>query len=305
MPNKPAHTVLIVDDVQDNITLLEFDLEDDGFDVTSASNGKECLEKVKDVKPSIILLDVMMPIMNGIETLNALKADPETVDIPVLMLSASDQEEAIIAALDLGAHDYVSKPFIYEILSARMRSALRLSESQQALEEVNGLLKEMAYTDPLTKLYNRRHFFERSETELGRDQRSNEPTSVIMLDIDRFKSINDNFGHAAGDFVLVKLADILGSSVRDYDIFGRFGGEEFIVCCPSTHTEGAVLVAERLRKAIEEAEFIWEQTPLAVTSSFGVATSEPGSTCILDDLVSIADKHLYTAKENGRNRVES
>ena len=303
MSDNKSNKILVVDDVEDNITLLEFDLGDDGFEIDTAHNGRECLDKVESDPPDLILLDMMMPVMGGLEALRALKANPSTEDIPVLMLSASDQESSIISALDLGAHDYLSKPIIYEVLSARIRSALRLRDSQKELEVANAKLKEMAYTDPLTQAYNRRHFYELCHNELNRAYRTEKPLVVIMMDIDHFKKINDNYGHPAGDYVLQSVAKLCMGALRDYDIFGRFGGEEFIVCCPDCDQPTATAIAERLRSDIDSYQFQWQDKDISATASFGLAMTEAGNPKSIDQLINDADKRLYQAKATGRNRV--
>lgn len=295
--------ILVVDDVPDNITLLGFNLEDDGHTVIAASSGAECLELAAQEKPDLILLDIMMPGMSGIETLQVLKHEESHCrNIPVIMVSANDSEDSIIEALDLGAHDYVGKPCIYPILAARMRSALRLSTAQKKLKASNQALEELASTDSLTGAYNRRHFLTLSNAELARSERFQRPLSIIMLDADFFKQVNDRYGHAMGDLALKHIIDTCQQVTRGSDIVGRLGGEEFAVCCPETDIKGAQGLAERLRAAIAAEVIEQEQQQCQLTVSLGVATLTDKSTTI-EELLSLADEALYRSKQQGRNRV--
>ncbi len=296
------HRVLVVDDVPDNITLLTFELEDDNFEVLAASSGQECLDIVKlDPQPDIILLDIHMPGISGIETLQQLKNDEDTQDIPVIMVSAHSAEERIVECIDFGAHDFVSKPIEYPVLAARMRSALRLSQALQALENANNALNVLATTDSLTGAYNRRHFFTLAEKELAKKARYNGPITIIMLDIDHFKAINDKYGHAAGDLALQKVMECLRDVCRSYDIIGRLGGEEFAVCCSQAAMEGVAVLAERIRLACEAMEITFNDVSFHLTVSFGVTELSVDES--FDEALHRADTLLYEAKQSGRNRV--
>lgn len=292
--------ILVVDDIPDNVTLLLFNLEDDNHTVITANNGQECLEKAREHQPDVILLDMMMPIMNGPEALAKLKSDPELESIPVIMVSSNDADDDIIDTLDVGAHDYVTKPFVYPVLAARIRSAIRLKESQQALAEANKNLALLASTDSLTKSYNRRHFFHLGDLELEKAKRHNQPLSVVMLDVDYFKSINDDYGHAVGDTALIRLAELCESVGRNSDIVGRLGGEEFALCCPGTDHDGAKILAERLRQAVEDMTITMEGITLTFTISAGVVTAHEDDHT-LGSLLKRADELLYKAKKSGRN----
>lgn len=297
--------ILVVDDVPDNITLLGFNLEDDGHTVIAANSGTQCLEIVAQEKPDIILLDIMMPGMSGIETLQALKHKESSYrNIPVIMISANDSEDSIVEALDLGAHDYVGKPCIYPILAARMRSALRLSTAQKKLKASNQALEKLASTDSLTGAYNRRQFLTLSNAELAKSGRFQRPLSMIMLDADFFKQVNDHYGHAMGDLALKHIIDTCHHVTRESDIVGRLGGEEFAVCCPETDIDGARGLAERLRAAIAADIIEREQQQCQLTVSLGVATLTDKSTSI-EQLLSLADEALYRSKHQGRNRVST
>lgn len=293
--------ILVVDDIEDNIKLLCFNLEDDEHEVITANSGHECLEQAQEHHPDLILLDLMMPGMSGTETLTHLQNNPELCNIPVIMVSANDADDFIIEALDIGAHDYVAKPFIYPVLAARIRTALRLQENQRELRELNKKLGKLASLDPLTEAYNRRHFLELANTEFAKAQRFNRPLSVIMLDVDKFKVINDTYGHPTGDAALKQLTQLCQNVGRSSEIVGRFGGEEFVICCPDTDPDGALAVAERLRCAIESSSLSFEGHTLQYTASFGVTSIQPEDQS-LNDMLRRSDQLLYYSKDNGRNR---
>ena len=294
--------VLVVDDIIDNITFLSFDLEDDGFEVVSALSGEECLQKALSESPDVILLDVQMPGMDGIETLQHLKVNPSTNDIPVIMISANAEDDNVIQAIDFDAHDFVAKPITYQVLAARMRSALRLSDLVKDLEQANIELNKLATLDPLTNCYNRRQFFKLAHREAHKSQRHNRPLGFMMIDVDFFKKINDSYGHSFGDEVLRTLVETAEKECREYDILGRLGGEEFALCCPETDYENTLQIAERIRSACEEMKITPrnETTPIEVTISIGVVEMAIGES--LDTALNRADKNLYEAKKNGRNR---
>ncbi|MGH1471353.1 MAG: diguanylate cyclase [Cellvibrionaceae bacterium] len=294
--------ILIVDDDSDSMNLLSYELEDDGHEVAALKNGQECLNQVKELNPDIILLDLNMPILNGMETLRELKSKLATRSIPVIMLTCEDDKSSIVEAMDIGAHDYVNKPMNYPILSARMRSALRLRESQRQLSIANQNLAKIAYKDPLTDTFNRRYFSSRAISEFNKARRYDRHFSVIMLDVDNFKKLNDEFGHAMGDTALTELAQMCKTHIRTEDFMGRMGGEEFCICCPETHIEGAKNLAERMRLSILDHTVVHAEASCSCTVSFGV-TELLVEDKSFDQVYDRADQLLYQAKEQGRNRV--
>ncbi|MDN3638835.1 diguanylate cyclase [Simiduia curdlanivorans] len=296
--------IFIVDDVEDNIKLLWYNLEDDGHEVMSASSGQECLDKVLAFNPDVILLDMMMPGMSGSETLAQLKKIETIENTPVIMVSANDGDDSVIETLDLGAHDFISKPFIYPVLEARVRSAVRLKQSQDELAAANQTLATIASTDSLTECFNRRHFFELCNVEFSKAKRHLRPLSVIMLDADKFKAINDNYGHAMGDEALKVIAEVCKACIRESDILARLGGEEFAICCPESTCDGATRIAERIRLAVEKRTISLNGKSTQFTLSLGV-TEFTGAETQFDQLVNRADRLLYQAKEQGRNCVIS
>ncbi len=296
--------ILVVDDIEENIALLTFELEDEGHSVISARNGLECLEKISSIQPDLIFLDISMPVMDGMETLQHLKIAANTREIPVIMVSANEDQEQIIKALDIGAHDYVSKPFVYPILAARMRSALRIVEQQQALADANASLAHLASQDPLTEVYNRRYFLRRADIEFCNMRRHGRTLAVIMLDADYFKTINDRYGHAMGDQALLTICKMCKKSLRGSDFIGRMGGEEFAICCPETDMEAVCQIAERIRHGIEETDIALNNQTCNVSVSIGV-TAMMDSDQGIDQILQRADKLLYQAKNNGRNRIQA
>jgi diguanylate cyclase (GGDEF)-like protein len=293
--------VLIVDDIQDNLELLRGDLEDDGYEVTAATSGPECLKAAQVAGVDAILLDLNMPGMNGKDTLRRLKSSEGTSGIPVIMVSANDEEADVIGCLDLGAQDYVSKPYAYPILAARLRGSVRLVEQQRQLATLTAQLVELATTDGLTGASNRRHFTQRAAAELACHQRSQRAASLLLFDADHFKHVNDTLGHATGDLALQVIAQALCGEARDADLVGRIGGEEFAICCPDTDAAGAAALAERIRARIERTVVRDGEPALRLTVSVGVTTALAG-----DDLatwLARADRLMYQAKSEGRNRV--
>ncbi|EAT11976.1 diguanylate cyclase [Bermanella marisrubri] len=289
--------ILIVDDVASNLVLLGSHLEDQDYSVIEATNGPQALDLLQSHDDiDLVLLDVEMPKMSGLEVLRKIKQDEQIKDLPVILVTANGDDQNVVDGLDLGAVDYVIKPYSLSVLLARVRSALREKERLD-------LMEKWATTDPLTGLYNRRFFFEQAQRELERVQRNETDASFIILDIDHFKKVNDEYGHLVGDDVLEGLAKLFKETFRKVDLCCRFGGEEFVICLPDTDTEGALLVAERTRKKVEELSFNTEKGPLHVTISLGVSSANENTT--LEDMLKRADDALYQAKQNGRNRTES
>ena len=302
--------ILIVDDHEDNVELLRARLESWGYTVDAAMDGSEALRQVEGNPPDLILLDVMMPTIDGMEVARRVKANTELPFIPIIMQTALDTTEDKVEGLEAGADDYITKPIDFAELKARMRSMLRIKRLQEALEErerqlleANERLRYMSQTDGLTGLDNRRHLEERLDEMFSHAKRLNEPFSCVMCDLDRFKSVNDTYGHQAGDAVLRQLAGILTGAVREVDRVGRYGGEEFMLLLPGTVLDAAVTFAERVRKHVEAHTFTFDGGTLQRTVSFGVAAWPHPRIANCDSLVKAADDALYVAKETGRNKV--
>jgi diguanylate cyclase (GGDEF)-like protein len=305
-----AARILIVDDHEDNIELLRARLEARGYTIDSAMDGEEALHAVAKSPPDLILLDVMMPRIDGFEVVRRVKANKNLPFIPIILQTALDSTEHKVEGLDAGADDYITKPINFAELEARVKSMLRIKRLQDALEErerelseVNARLLKMAQTDSLTGLDNRRYIEERLEEAFGHSRRLKEPLAVVMCDLDRFKSVNDTYGHQTGDAVLKQFARILKQEAREIDRVGRYGGEEFMLLLPGTVLDAAVTFAERVRKAVEAHTFTFDGGTLQRTMSCGVAAWPHPRIDDCDALVKAADDALYVAKETGRNRV--
>ena len=286
--------LLLVDDDAESLAVARARLADDGIEIFYATGGSAGLEAAKSQHPDLILLDLDMPDMSGFDVCRILKADPELCMIPVLFLSASATSDDKVRGLDLGAVDYITKPFDTCELRARVRSTIRTKELQD-------LLIEHAHIDPLTGLPNRRALMDRLQMEWARLQRHRGELSFVMADIDYFKRVNDTYGHSVGDKVLQEVAQTIARQCRETDLPARYGGDEFAVVVPNQGISGAVHLAQRCRWEIERVNVPAKGTPLRPTASFGVADAVgvPGAELLLDH----ADQALYQAKAAGRNRV--
>ena len=302
--------ILVVDDHDDNIELLRARLEAWGYQVDAAHSGLEALDYVNASPPDLILLDVMMPSVDGNEVARRIKQNPSLPFIPIIMQTALDSTESKVEGLEAGADDYITKPIEFAELKARLRSMLRIKRLQEELEErerqlleVNERLRHMSRTDALTGLENRRSIEKQLDGMFAHGERLSEPLSCVMCDLDRFKSVNDEHGHQAGDAVLKQFAGILKREAREIDSVGRYGGEEFIVLLPGTVLDAAVTFAERVRKQIEAHTFVFDGGSIRRTVSIGVAGWPHPRVTHSDGLVRAADDALYVAKETGRNCV--
>ncbi len=291
--------ILIVDDVPTNVQILAEALSS-AYRIKVASNGVDALKIAQRERPDLILLDVMMPGMDGFEVCRHLKDDAQTQNIPVIFVTAKNANSDEEQGLNLGAVDYITKPFVIPITKVRIRNHIRLK--QQA-----DLLESLALLDALTGIPNRRRFDEALAAELKRAIRDATPLSLLMIDIDHFKQFNDYYGHGAGDVCLQMVAVELSKGVvRPSDLVARYGGEEFVVILPETDQLSALQIAERLRLRIEKLGLphACSEIESVVTISVGIATQAKIPENFLPQILSeTADKALYVAKENGRNRV--
>lgn len=268
-----------------------------------AGDGIEGLKIMLGIKMDLVVCDVDMPRLDGFRFLALARAREELRDIPVILLTGKDDLTSKVRGLEEGASDYITKPFDNAELVARVRTHLRLKSLQDQLREANVRLREMSYADHLTGLYNRRYLMEMLDREFSRSRRTSHGLSLIILDVDNFKEINDQHGHQGGDTVLQDVAELFKAELRDYDTAVRFGGDEFVAVLPDTTSQTAVMVAERIRKALEGHPFHGKMRSRRVTASLGVAIY-PG---IVDEsvegLIREADTALYRAKSQGRNQV--
>jgi diguanylate cyclase (GGDEF)-like protein len=302
--------ILVVDDVPDNVDILDARLSSRGYEVVTATNGQEALDRVHGEAPHLILCDVMMPVIDGFEVSRRIKSDTSLPFIPIILVTAKDTAEDIVEGLEAGADDYISKPYNFKELEARVRAMLRikrlqdeLDQKNRELEVANKRLRKLSITDGLTGLFNHRHVHELLRDEWERSLRSGEPVGVAMLDLDRFKSINDTYGHPTGDVVLYETARIISETAREIDMVGRYGGEEFIAILPNTDEEAAAHFAERVREQVEAHLFRDEENEIRMTVSCGVASAPLEGTDSPEALLKMADEALYSAKTSGRNRV--
>ena len=290
--------VLVVEDNDLERLLVRHRLRLDHLELIEAADGGSALELARSAVPDLILLDLDLPDISGFEVIHHLKEDPATRSIPVIFVSAYATTEAKVRALDLGAVDFITKPFDPAELRARLRMAFRLKFQQD-------LLEKQAHLDALTGLANRLALRERLEAEWSACRRRSAPLSLLIVDVDHFKRINDRFGHAAGDETLRRVAEALRVVARDYDLVARFGGEEFVLLAPDCDLAGALGLAERAREQVGGLRLAFDAAPNALTASVGVATSagsppdEPGPDALFDR----ADRALYEAKSAGRNAV--
>ncbi|MBA3644820.1 MAG: diguanylate cyclase [Gemmatimonadaceae bacterium] len=310
MEREGKYRILVVDDNVDNVELLRARLESRGYEVEGANGGEEALAMLKVNPPDLMLLDWMMPKVDGMEVVRRLKADKSLPFIPVIMQTALDSTEHKVEGLDAGADDYITKPINFPELDARVKSLLRikklqedLSNRERELEEMNERLHRISQTDALTGIPNRRSLEEKLDEMWAHSQRLHEPLSVVMCDIDKFKSVNDTYGHQVGDIVLKDFANLLKDAVREIDRIGRYGGEEFLLLLPGTPLESAVTFADRVREIAKEHTFSFEGGTLSRTMSCGVAAWPHPDIRDQDALLKAADDALYVAKETGRNKV--
>ncbi|MCE5341073.1 MAG: diguanylate cyclase [Planctomycetaceae bacterium] len=288
--------ILVIDDSMTNLTLLKAHLGNMGLVPLLASNAIEGINIAIEQKPDVILLDVMMPDIDGFETCRRLKADTRTSSIPIIFVSAKDQSEDKISGLKLGAIDYVTKPFNKGELQARIGIVLKMIDLQEKL-----FLQ--ANTDELTQLANRRHFFQMLDYELRQAKIRGGSIAVMMFDVDHFKKFNDTYGHLSGDKILQQVGKILKESIYPMDMAARYGGEEFVIMMPGMPVEIATQRANKLIKIIDESHWEVDGKEISVTCSAGVAVFDGGDKADPYELIRRADNALYTAKNRGRNCV--
>lgn len=303
--------ILIVEDETNNRYLLKTYLTSDGHAVKMAKSGEEALEMVAEEPPSVIILDILLPKMNGFEVCRRLKHSVNTSFIPIILVTALRGNKERIEGIEAGADDFINKPFNRVELLTRIKSLLRikalndaLEQKVEELEKAKATLRKLAVTDGLTGLFNYRAFKRQLHLEISRSRRFGLPVSLLMMDIDHFKVYNDRFGHPNGDRVLKLFARLLYENVRDVDCLSRYGGEEFVLILPGTDKKSARIVAEKLRKLVEQFSFPLEKKlpEERVTMSVGVA-SYPQDTQDEEELIRSTDKALYKAKNTGRNRT--
>jgi len=292
--------ILVVDDAMENIQILHAALQDE-HEVLFAMDGPRALEIARKQRPDLILLDAVMPGMDGYAVCRELFASPETADIPVIFVTALKSPEDETRALGAGAADFISKPVNAAVVRARVRTQLTVKRQRDAL-------RALILLDPLTGVANRRAFDERVEMEWRRCGRAQLAVSLLMVDIDHFKLYNDHYGHPAGDATLVQVARAMRNAAgRSQDLVARYGGEEFAILLPQLEEQGATGVARRLMHELEMLDIPHAASPTSqrLTVSIGIAAMVPGEHSQPGDLVQVADALLYQAKADGRNRYRT
>jgi diguanylate cyclase (GGDEF)-like protein len=296
--------ILVVDDDASSREIVAKALEYEGYQTRQCESGNEGLKVLAEWSPHLILLDVNMPGLNGIETLARLRVRDEYVS--VIFVSADCQRDDVVRGLDAGADDYVCKPFDVMELMSRVRSQLRIKDLNDSLKRANDRLKELVDIDDLTGLFNMRSLYKRLDFELDRARRYNRSVCAIMMDLDHFKRVNDQHDHLFGSYVLSEVGKIIRANIRKVDFGARYGGDEFLIVLTEIALEGAQTFANRLRSKIAESTFKNDHYKMDLTASLGLAITNPNDFDVdARSIVRYADRALYKAKENGRNRVET
>jgi two-component system, cell cycle response regulator len=290
-------TILVIEDHPDQRDLLAIVLQREGYRVVTAGNGVEAMEKLQKEHVQIALSDIMMPKMDGFELIKNIRNDPALKGIYLILITARIQEGDRVRGLDLGADDYITKPFSFSELLARVRVGSRVVHYQQNLEYQTQI-------DPLTGLFNRRAFERKIAEEFERAERYSHPVSVLLLDIDNFKNINDTYGHHGGDTALVKISETLKERTRRSDFPARYGGEEFVLILPETDQESALQVAGKIHEEIRSRSFGTCKSPFGLTVSIGLSSTAAKHYSDWREMLNDADRAMYVAKNSGKDRVE-
>ena len=289
--------ILVVDDSKFNVKVITDILEVEGYEIYSTNSGLEVVEMAYKINPEVILLDIVMPDLDGFEVCKLLKTQFEIKDIPIIMITSKSDSSDVKKALELGAFDYIRKPLDNVEVIARIQSALRFKHHQDKL-------KEMAMKDGLTGLYNHALLIDIFQKEFSRQERNKKSISFMMMDIDHFKKVNDTYGHLSGDLVLKNISEVITKSLRSCDVSGRYGGEEFSVILTDMKREGVLQLCERVRQNIESHEFNIGRECIKITVSIGAYYKSPEDVITASEMIKKADEAMYRVKGNGRNKVE-
>jgi diguanylate cyclase (GGDEF)-like protein len=297
--------IALVDDDDAIRRLIRLFVKRSGYDIVEFSTGSDARSQLSEIPWDLAILDRRLPDMDGVDLCAELKASPEFKKRYIIMLTGEDDQADKVEGLDLGADDYITKPFQYPELLARIRAAKRIVDLQKELLETNKRLELLSITDGLTKLYNHRYFQDELARAFQESERYGRPLSLAIVDLDFFKKVNDTYGHAVGDEVLKAVSSIFQGSIRGTDLTARYGGEEFAVMMPETELGDALTFAEKIRGLVESTSVHTQAGAIRVTVSIGVATVPHAKIHAAKELVIAADKALYGAKRGGRNRVQS
>ncbi|MDR2741524.1 MAG: diguanylate cyclase [Treponema sp.] len=298
METKDKYGILVIDDEKTNLLIL-YKILSPNYKIYTAKSGSEGLKRAASERPDLILLDIIMPDMSGFDVLKTLKSDPDLKTIPVIIITGLDNDSDEEKGLLLGAVDYIPKPFKNAIVIARVRTHMQIVQHIRIIEHLSRV-------DPLTGIPNRRSFNERMIVEWKRAIRDRMPISFMMMDVDKFKTYNDTYGHPQGDTLLQTISKIFVSITRrPSDIAARLGGEEFGILLPNTQADAAYTIAEEIRSKVEAARIPLADgnTVTSATISIGIITQIPTERSTIEEFIAQADANLYTAKETGRNRV--
>lgn len=301
MTDRPR--ILVVDDDASNLRMACETLGDENYIIDTAPDGVEAIEKVRAHPPDLLILDVMMPKMNGLEVCRIVKSQSTESFIPIILVTVKGDIDSKVTGLKVGADDYLAKPYNPLELRARVASMLRIKALQDKINAKRRELEALSVTDDLTGLFNHRAMQQRLRDEFLRAQRYNEPLSVLMIDADHFKEVNDRHGHLFGDIVLQQLAELLCRCVREIDVVARYGGEEFLVILPQTHFSGSLSVADRIWRNVGKTDFTDGRNHHRLTVSIGISFYPNKNITSVEQLVSFADQALYQAKREGRDRI--
>lgn len=303
--NQVPLKILVVDDSPVSRKLVELTLCHRGYELIFARTGKEAIAAFRESQPPLVLMNWTLPDTTGEELCHQIRSGSEHCHPYIIVLTARTDKKCLVRALGAGADDYLTKPFDADELLARIGAGFRLAELCQRIAKKNVLLEELALTDGLTGLPNRRAIENWAQTQLSNAVRHGFSFWVVMADLDNFKHVNDAFGHETGDAVLKKFAKILRSQLRNGDICGRFGGEEFLIVMTYLNRDSVYRVIDRIRLELQMSPLQLRDSTLVATASFGIAGFEQSEgSPALKTLQGLADKALYSAKKGGRNRVE-
>lgn len=300
---KSGDSILIVDDHAVNVEYLRKMLTEWGFKVDVAYRGIQALKKAQKDKPDLVLLDVIMPDLTGYEVCRALKVHPDTTDIPVIFLTARGEIFDRVEGLDMGAHDYIAKPFHPEELKARIKKALEYKEEKDKWRREKVQLRAQAIIDELTGFYNRRYLEERLSEELSRAKRYNYSISLALISPDGFEEIRKLYSRSRGDSIIKQVGEIMKRNIRAIDIVTRFSDYTFAVLLPQTGQEGAAVFGEKIRKIVDRHLFYGIPEKTTISASIGIATYEQDNVGEIDMLLSEAKKALKKAREKGNQVV--